>query len=218
MQLNLFAAFQLWRTYRWLVLQKLPMIRWSLEKKFSNNSYRPPDDHIKKILETSSQNYRWSNDHFSVFLLNSTNDPTITFLFFCRTLPMIRRSQSGFFAKHYRWSDDHKSVLLMIRRSLPTIRRPSLTDDPTIIIMIDLPMIRRSSLPALLYRWSDDHKILFSAKILPMIRRSKEKLLLVIIGSSVKRFYNLDIYIYIYSCHNWNPAYLYHLINFCHLY
>ena len=191
------------------------MIRWSLEKKFSNNSYRPPDDHIKKIPETSSQNYRWSNDNLSVFLLNSTNDPTITFLFFCRTLPMIRRSQSVFLPNTTDDPTITNRFLLMIRRPSPTIRRPSPTDDPTIIIMIDVPMIRRSSLPALLYRWSDDHKILFSAKILPMIRRSKEKLLLVIIGSSVKRFYNFDRYIY--SCHIWNPAYLYHLINFCHL-
>ena len=165
MQLNLFAAFQLWRNYRWLVLKNLPMIRWSLEKKFSNNSYRPPDDHIKKILETSSQNYRWSNDNFSVFLPNSTNDATIWFLFFCRALPMIRRSQSVFLPNTTDDPTITNRFLLMIRRPSPTIRRPSPTDDPTIIIMIDVPMSRRS----------------------------KEKLLLVIIGSSVKRFYNLDI-------------------------
>ena len=153
MQLNLFAAFHIWRNCRWLVLQKLPMIRWSLEKKFSNNSYWPPDDHIKKIMKTSSQNYRWFIDNFSVFLPNSTNDATITFLFFCRELPMIRRSQSVFLPNTTDDPTITNRFLLMIRRPSPTIRRPSLTDDPTIIIMIDLPMIRRSSLPALLYRW-----------------------------------------------------------------
>ena len=151
MQLNLFAAFQLFRNYRWLVLQKLPMIRWSLEKKFSNNSYWPPDDHINKILQTFSQNYRWSNDNFSVFLLNSTNDPTITFLFVCRTLPMIRRSQSVFLLNT---TDDPTITnwfLLMIRRPSSTIRRSSLPAllDPTIIKYFSQQKY---------YRWSDDQK------------------------------------------------------------
>ena len=55
--------------------------------------------HLKKDSENFSQNYRWSKDHFSVFLLNSTNDPTITF-------------QNFFFAERYRWSEDHNPVFL----------------------------------------------------------------------------------------------------------
>ena len=134
------------------------MIRWSLEKMFWKNSYRRSDDHIKNVLEIPSPNYRWSDDHISVFLPNATDDPTITFRFFCRTLPMIRRSQFGFFAKRYltlpmirrspfgffakryRWSDDHKSVFL-----------PNATDDPTIKCRF---FVERC-------RWSDDQYSVF---------------------------------------------------------
>ena len=100
------------------------------------------------------KNYRWSDDHskksstkiltddptitlkrFWKLLLTTTDDPTITIRFFCRTLPMIRRSHFGFL--------------------------PNATDDPTITIRFfcqTLPMIQRSQIGffAERYRWSDD--------------------------------------------------------------
>ena len=130
-------------------------------------NYRWSDDHWKKSSPTiltdhptitlirfwklPSKNYRWSNDNFSVFLLNSTNDPTITFLFVCRTLTMIRRSQFVFLLNT---TDDPTITnwfLLMIRRPSSTIRRSSLPAllDPTIIKYFSQQKY---------YRWSDDQK------------------------------------------------------------
>ena len=59
------------------------------------------------------------------FFAERYRSSTITIRFFCQTLPMTRWSQISFY-----------------RRPSPTIRRPSLTDDPTTIIMIDLTMTR----------------------------------------------------------------------------
>ena len=79
--------------------------------------YRRSDDHDLGFLAKS---YRRSDDPNSDFLPKVTDDPTITFWFFCRKLPTIRRSQTiilKFHIRIYRRSDDH-----FYRRS----------DDPTI--------------------------------------------------------------------------------------
>ena len=80
---------------------------------------------------------------FRKIRLKTTDDPTIASRFFRRTLPMIRRSQFGFFDERYRWSDDHISVF-----------STNATDDPMITFRF-LPMIRWSHFG--FYRWSDDH-------------------------------------------------------------
>ena len=81
----------------------LPTIRRSCYLFF----YRQSDDHDLGFLAKS---YRRSDDPNSDFLPIVTDDPTITFRFFCRKLPTIRRSHFGFFAERYRRSDDHFSV------------------------------------------------------------------------------------------------------------
>ena len=79
--------------------------------------------------------YRWSDDHISVFLPNTTDDPTLTIRSFCQPLHLIRRSQFGFLP-----------TLPMTRRSQIDFF-PNANDDPTIkcrFFCRVLPMIRRS--------------------------------------------------------------------------
>ena len=108
-----------------------------------------------------------------------TDDPTITFRFFCRKLPTIRRSQSGFFAKV---TDDPTIKFRFFCRKLPTIRRshfgffsesyrrsddqisvffPKVIDDPTITFGFFLQLLDVDTSESALsiffeiYRWSD---------------------------------------------------------------
>ena len=167
--------------YRVSVFRKLPTI---------GSMYIADDPMItcqKSSIKVLTDDPTITLKKFRKIRLKTTDDPTIASRFFRRTLPMIRRSQFGFFDERYRWSDDHISVF-----------STNATDDPMITFRF-LPMIRWSHfgfyrrsddhhLPTIrwsswwliyrwsddhlypLYRWSDDHKKLYSAKILPMIR------------------------------------------------
>ena len=99
-----------------------------------------------------AESYRRSDDQISVFLPKVTDDPTITFRFFCRKVPTIRRSLFGFFPESYRRSDDQISVFL-----------PKITDDPTITFRFfsrKLTTIRWSNFGFLL-KITDDPMITF---------------------------------------------------------
>ena len=79
-----------------------------------------------------------------------TDDPTITFRFFCRKLPTIRRSHFGFFSESYRRSVDQISVFF-----------PKVIDDPTITFGFFLQLLDVDTSESALsiffeiYRWSD---------------------------------------------------------------
>ena len=118
-----------------------------------------------------AQFYRRSDDHISVFLPKITDDPTIKFRFFCRTVPTIRWSHFGFFRhflprissllvfnqlgwfllflvqrNYFLWNISHTTCWLWWCLCSPTIRRSSLTDDPMILLWIlftDQPTIIR---------------------------------------------------------------------------
>ena len=151
------------------VLRKLPTIRRS-RGRFCLPTIRRSQDGFGRFCSPTirrshlgffAESYRRSDDHNWVFFAKVTDDPTITFRFFCRKLPTIRRSLST------------------IRRSLPTIRRSSFTDDPTIIFLIiftddptiiwkiftDDPTIMNMVFLAKSYRRSDDHDMDFLAKV-----------------------------------------------------
>ena len=163
------------------------------------------------------ESYRRSDDQIPVFLPKVTDDPTITFQFFFRKLPTIRRSNFVFF-ESYRRSDDKFRVFpaitwcwhqrigtSIIFRNLPMIRwsdfrRSSLrfifefTDDPMIRWSDDhskgfLPTIRRSLgwFFAESYRRSDDQSTVFLAKVTDDPT--------ITVSNFVKN-----------SCHDWNPA------------
>ena len=105
-------------------------------------SYRRSDDHVISCI------YRRSDDHVIYFF---TDDPTITFRFFCRKLPTIRRSHFGFFPENYRRSDDQISVFF-----------PKITNDPTITFRF---FFRKVTYDPTIKFW-------FFCRKLPTIRRS----------------------------------------------
>ena len=140
-------------------LRKLPTIRRS-RGRFCLPTIRRSQDGFGRFSSPTirrshlgffAESYRRSDDHNSVFFAKVTDDPTITFSFFCWKLPTIRRSQLAFFCESYRRSDDQIRVFL-----------PNVTDDPTITFGFFLQLLDIDTSESALsiffeiYRLSDD--------------------------------------------------------------